>query len=64
VIDVYRTKTRTKRPDLRTKRPDLRTKRAIQETPWEIYERRKAVIIATSNNIEEDIKKLAEELGL
>jgi hypothetical protein len=57
VIDVYRTKTRTKRPD-------LRTKRAIQETPWEIYERRKAVIVATSNNIEEDIKKLAEELGL
>ncbi|HOI64724.1 MAG TPA: hypothetical protein PKX57_10895 [Mesotoga sp.] len=48
----------------RTKRVDLRKKGPAPRTKWEIYEERKKIIYAISDNVQRDLKELLDELGL
>lgn len=55
---------RTKTRDLRTIKANSGTKGPAPRTKWEIYEERKKIIYATSNDVQKDLKELLDELGL
>jgi len=55
---------RTKTRDLRTIKANSGTKGPAPRTKWEIYEERKKIIYAISDNVQRDLKELLDELGL
>jgi len=55
---------RAKTRDPRAIKTNSGTKGPAPRTKWETYEERKKIIYATSNNVQKDLKKLLDELGL